>query len=270
MFRIGEFANFIKIPIKTLRYYDEIDIFKPIMVDEETGYRYYSAGQLPLLNKILFLKDIGFSLNQISYVIKNDLPTKELIDLLALKDMESSENIRKEEDRRRRINSFIKFLNEENSNMNYDVIVKDIKPFMAACLRDTVPSYSEQGVLWGEIAEHIEKNNSKILPGCMVIYYDSGYKENHVDLEVIELISNPIPNTDRIKYMEVTGATVASIIHKGSYNSIGASYNAVFKWIEDNGYVPSGPNREIYIEGEWSVKTLDDYITEIQIPLKRV
>jgi DNA-binding transcriptional MerR regulator len=90
MFKIGEFANFIKVPVKTLRYYDSIDIFKPIKVDDETGYRYYSAGQLPLLNRILSLRDIGFSLNQIAYILENNLSGQELIDMLNLKDMEIS------------------------------------------------------------------------------------------------------------------------------------------------------------------------------------
>lgn len=269
MFRIGEFANFIKVPIKTLRYYDEIGIFKPVKVDDETGYRYYSAGQLPLLNRILFLKDIGFSLNQISYIISNNLSSKDLIDMLNLKDMEIGESIKIEQERKRKVNSLIKMLNEEDSIMKYDVIMKQVPPVMGACLRDTVKNYGDQGHLWGELVAHIEKNNSKVLPGCMVLYYDPGYKESQVDIEVVEMISNPIPSTDRIKYREIEGVLMASTIHKGSYETLSQGYNAILKWIEENGYVPCGPNREIYIEGEWSVKSVDDYITEIQVPVKK-
>lgn len=270
MFRIGEFANFIKVPIKTLRYYDDIGIFKPIKVDGDTGYRYYSASQLPLLNKILSLKDIGFSLNQISYILENNLSNKELVDMLNLRDMEVTENIRIEQDRKRRISSLIKILNEEELAMKYDVVIKEVSPVKGACLRDIVPSYGAQGPLWGELAGHIEKNNVKILPGCMVIYYDPGYKESQVDLEVVEMVSAPVPDTERIKYREIEGAAMASTIHKGTYENLNNAYNAMLKWMEGNGYVPCGPNREIYLEGEWSVKSPDDYVTEIQIPVKKV
>lgn len=269
MFKIGEFANFIKVPIKTLRYYDEIGIFKPIRVEDETSYRYYSASQLPLLNRILYLKDIGFSLKQISYVLENNLSNKELIDMLNLKDMELNETIRLEQDRKRKVNSLIKFLNEEDSNMKYDVVIKEVSPFTGACLRGIVKSYDAMGELWGELVSHIEKNNSSILPGCTTIYYDPGYKENNVDCEVIELVSKPVPSTDRIKYREVEGGTMATIIHKGTYENFNQTYNGLLKWIEENGYITCGPNREIYWEGEWTGKAPEDFITEIQIPVKR-
>jgi effector-binding domain-containing protein len=239
-------------------------------VDDETGYRYYSAGQLPLLNKILFLKEIGFSLNQISYVLENKLSAKELIDMLNLKEMELDEAIKIEQERKKKVNTLIKILNEEDSIMKYDVVIKQVSPVMGACLRDIVKNYGDQGHLWGELVAHINKNNSRILPGCMVLYYDPGYKESQVDIEIVELVSNPVPDTDRIKYREIEGATMASTIHKGSYETLSNAYNAMLKWIEENGYAPCGPNREIYLEGEWSVKSPDDYITEIQIPVRKV
>lgn len=269
MFRIGEFANFVKVPVKTLRYYDEIGIFKPSKVDDETGYRYYSSSQLPLLNKILSLKDIGFSLNQISYVIKNSLSNNELFDMLNLRDIEITESMRAEQERKRRISSLINILNEEVSTMKYDVVIKEVPTMKGACLRRVVPGYGAQGPLWGELAAHIEKNNARILPGCMVIYYDPSYKESQVDLEVVEMVSSPVPDTDRIKYRDIEGAAMASVIHKGSYEALNEAYSALLKWIDGNGYVPCGPNREIYLEGEWSVKSPDDYVTEIQIPVKK-
>lgn len=269
MFRIGEFANFIKIPIKTLRYYDEIGIFKPLKVDDDTGYRYYSASQLPLINRILSLKDIGFSLTQISYIISSRLSAGELIGMLNLKDMELDESIKAAGDKKRKVNSLIKLLNEEDSVMKYDVIIKQVPPVMGACLRDRVKDYGDQGHLWEELVGHISRNNSKVLPGCMVIFYDPGYKESQVDLEIVEMVSNPVPNTDRIRYREIEGATMASVIHKGSYNTLSQAYDALLKWVEENGYTPCGPNRELYIEGEWSVASPDDYITEIQLPVKK-
>ena len=60
--RIGDFSRLSWVSIKTLRYYDEMGLFKPIEVDRSTGYRYYSANQLRRLNRILALRDLDLSL----------------------------------------------------------------------------------------------------------------------------------------------------------------------------------------------------------------
>jgi effector-binding domain-containing protein len=104
----------------------------------------------------------------------------------------------------------------------------------------------------------------------MVIYYDPGYKESMVDAEVVERVSTPVPETDRIKCREIPGATMVSTIHKGCYENLHMAYSTLMKWIEENGYAVCGPNREIYLEGDWSVKSPDDFITEIQVPVKKV
>ena len=85
MFKIGEFSKLTQIPVKTLRYYDELGLLKPVEVDRFTGYRYYSAGQLPRLNRVLALKDLGFSLEQIFQLIgfRLDLRSAGLAHLVA-------------------------------------------------------------------------------------------------------------------------------------------------------------------------------------------
>ncbi len=65
MYKIGLFSKMNKVTIKALRYYDEIGLLKPALVDEFTGYRYYTAEQMPRLHRILMLKGIGFSINEI-------------------------------------------------------------------------------------------------------------------------------------------------------------------------------------------------------------
>ena len=65
MLKIGDFSKLSQVPVKTLRYYDEIGLLKPVQVDRFTSYRYYSFEQLRRLNRILALKDLGLSLEQI-------------------------------------------------------------------------------------------------------------------------------------------------------------------------------------------------------------
>lgn len=65
LYKIGEFSNMTGLSVKTLRYYDDIDLFKPIDVDLFTGYRYYSTDQIYDLELINVLKSVGFSLEEI-------------------------------------------------------------------------------------------------------------------------------------------------------------------------------------------------------------
>lgn len=65
LYKIGDFSKETSVPIKTLRYYNEIDLFNPVEVDLFTGYRYYSSDQIEDLNLILKLKKVGFSLEEI-------------------------------------------------------------------------------------------------------------------------------------------------------------------------------------------------------------
>src|SRR6187431_3208576 len=72
MFRIGDFSRLARVTIKTLHHYDEAGLLQPKHVDRQSGYRYYDASQLPTLHRILLLKDLGFSLEQIRDLLRAD------------------------------------------------------------------------------------------------------------------------------------------------------------------------------------------------------
>lgn len=61
-FTISEFAKLRNININSLRYYEKLGLLKPAMIDESNGYRYYSAEQVTLLNKIILCIQLGIPL----------------------------------------------------------------------------------------------------------------------------------------------------------------------------------------------------------------
>ncbi len=73
LFKIGDFSQIGQVSVRMLRHYDELGLLKPAYVDRLTDYRYYSIEQLPKLNRLLALKDLGFSLVQIAALLNNDL-----------------------------------------------------------------------------------------------------------------------------------------------------------------------------------------------------
>ena len=80
-FTIGEISKLFNINKKTLRYYDEIDLFKPSYVDEHNKYRYYSIDQFECLETIQYLKELGLTLNKIKYHL-NTLNLSSIVDSL--------------------------------------------------------------------------------------------------------------------------------------------------------------------------------------------
>jgi DNA-binding transcriptional MerR regulator len=64
MFTIGEFATTGRVSVRMLRHYDAVGLLRPARVEEHSGYRYYDARQLRSLNRLLALKDLGFTLEQ--------------------------------------------------------------------------------------------------------------------------------------------------------------------------------------------------------------
>ncbi|MGB6455010.1 MAG: MerR family transcriptional regulator, partial [Streptosporangiaceae bacterium] len=69
MFAIGEFARHGRVSVRMLRHYDAIRLLEPECVDPATGYRFYGAGQLSRLNRIVALKNLGFTLRQVASIL---------------------------------------------------------------------------------------------------------------------------------------------------------------------------------------------------------
>ncbi|MDX9955787.1 MAG: helix-turn-helix domain-containing protein, partial [Anaerolineae bacterium] len=103
MLKIGDFSKLAQVSVKTLRYYAELGLLKPAWIDRFTSYRYYAPEQLPRLNRILALKDLGFSLDQITVLLRKELPADELRGMLRMKAAELEQLVQAEQARLARI-----------------------------------------------------------------------------------------------------------------------------------------------------------------------
>jgi F-type H+/Na+-transporting ATPase subunit beta len=93
MFRIGLFSQLCQVSIPALRHYDEIGLLKPQTVDPFTGYRYYTAEQVPRLNRIVAFRELGFSLGDIRQMLEDNLPTSQLHEMLRRRQAELNDQI---------------------------------------------------------------------------------------------------------------------------------------------------------------------------------
>ena len=138
MIRIGEFARLSQVSVVTLRHYDELGLLNPMAVDPWTGYRTYSVAQLPRLNRILALKDLGFSLEQIEAVLTG-LTVEQLRGMLKLKQAEAEQRLAHEQERLVRIAARLKLIEQENDMSNDEVVLKTAPALRIASRTVTIP-----------------------------------------------------------------------------------------------------------------------------------
>lgn len=274
MFKIGDFSKLSQVSVKTLRYYDELGLLKPVEVDKWSGYRYYSADQLPRLNRILALKDLGLSLDEIARSL-DDLPAAQIRGMLRLKQVEAKERVREEEERLARVEARLKQIEVEGKMPTYEVVLKSILPQRVASLRGTIPTYSGQGLLWGELEAYLGRQGIRPIAPCLTIYHDPEYREREVDAEVCETVEATVQGGNgRVKIYDLPAVPkMASLVHHGSFQTLGEAYSALMTWIQTNGYRIVGPNREHYLQtGPNGQVRQDDpsYVTEIQLPVEKI
>src|SRR5581483_11326 len=125
MFKISEFSQLSQVSIKTLRYYDQIGLLKPAHSDPCTGYRYYTADQLLRLNRILAFKDLGFTLEQINYLLDEHIPPEQIRGMFRLKQAEIQTLIEEEQARLSRIEGRLRQIEESEGKMPpHDIVLK--------------------------------------------------------------------------------------------------------------------------------------------------
>jgi effector-binding domain-containing protein len=270
MLKIGDFSKLTQVSIKALRLYDRLGLFKPISVDESTGYRYYSARQLPRLYRLLACKDLGFSLEQIGLMLDASISVSQIEEMLRLKQTELQQHIALEQSRLARVAAKLRQIERENNMSDYEVLLKKVPAMQIASIREILPNYPAISRLYAELYNFLDKNQSKSWGYCGAVWHDTEYKEKDVDGEAFIIIDETIDRDDRVKIYELPSVeTMACIVYRGSYNGIDRPYAAMLEWIENNSYKIIAPNREIYIEGGEQLDE-ESYITEIQFTVAKI
>ena len=278
MFRIGEFSQIAKVTIDTLRHYDELGLLKPAKVDPFTGYRYYSAKQLMSLNRILALKEVGFSLEEIARILQDQLTNDQLRGMLKAQLVRAEQDIQTAQLRQERIVARLNYLNLEDDMPAYEVILKPVEKLTIAAIRETVPAIEQMpqrcSQMFDTIARWLRANNLPIGPS-MTIYYNEGFTRENIDTECSFIIpdataaktatpTEPI----EVRQMDSVPEVASTVVTDGFYKKVDGltpAYNAIARWIEENGYQITGNPRELF----YGSAENGDLIAEIQFPVEK-
>jgi effector-binding domain-containing protein len=268
MLKIGDFSALAHVSITTLRYYDQAGLLAPARIDEQTGYRYYAAHQLSRLHRILALRDFGLSLDQIGEMLRAGVTAEEMRGMLKLQQAEQARRVEEETDRLSRLNSRIRLIEKEN-DMSHDVIIKSLPKQKIASVREIVPAYPAIGTLYPKLVERMGPKMAQA--GISVaIWHDKEHKEHDVDAEAGFTLRGDVGRVDGVNIYDLPETTAACTVHNGAYMRLGEAYDALLKWVSENGYEITGPLREMYVHMTKPVRQDDEsYVTEIQVPVRK-
>lgn len=274
MFTVGEFSRLARVSKRLLRYYDEIGLLKPSHTDRQTGYRYYSAAQMPRLNRILALKDLGLSLDQIQRMLSDQITTDEIQGMLLLKKAEIERQLLDELQRIRNIEARLQFIRTSETNQPFDVVLKSIPAQSALSVRAILPSMDDGLAIFAQMFPLLAAQN---LDGqYFAIMHSDGIDDSEVDMEVGHTIHAKshapltLPNKMQLHYRELPAiSNAATYVVTGPAANLLVGYSVIGTWAEMNGYRFAGTPREVALQlprsADWS-----DGVMEIQVPVERV
>jgi effector-binding domain-containing protein len=254
-----------------LRHYDEIGLLMPEHTDIFSNYRYYSASQLPIAERINDLKQMGFSLATIGQILKKyDDPTA-LAEFLAVKQSEIQAEAEMLNRRLLFLDTALKRLRKDETAMKYNVTLKTMPERYVASVRMIIPAYDQEYILWNTLSS--ETAALSLQPEersfGLAVFHDESYKESDVDVEIQIAIKGSYENTEHVVFKRVPAIEIASATYKGSYDQITAVNQAVAKWVEDNGYEFNGPMFCIYHVSPGQTDNFDELVTEVCYPVRK-
>ncbi|WP_165422893.1 MerR family transcriptional regulator [Ktedonosporobacter rubrisoli] len=269
--KIGEFARINQISVATLRYYDQWDLLKPAVLDPDTGYRYYSLEQLPRLNRILALKELGFPLEQIAVLIEEDLSLEQLHGMFMLKQAQTQHMIDVEQARLSRIAARLRYIEEEGKMPAYEILLKQAESIRVASLREFMPLQDGFKQNYHKIATYLAQHHVQPgRPALLLLYARSEQGEGglYIDAETAIPLSTELPGNAQIRVHTLQEQLLACTVHTGANLFIGQAYIALYSWLKDNSYQLVGPPRQVYHRWEKDLSP-EQQIIELQFPVAK-
>lgn len=269
-FKIGEFSKLNFVTVKTLRHYEQIGLLIPNHVDEWTRYRYYDVSQMQKMSRILYLKELGFSLEEIREIF-DDHAGQPPLELIRAKTEACRTEIRR---LKRRMTCLGELGNRLKKQRKMEhVTIKSLPAIIVASHRRVITGYDELFDLCPNVIgpEMARLGCTCPEPGyCYTIDHNREYRGGTIDLEYCEQVAEKGQDSELIHFKEVPAVpTAACANHYGGYDALPEALAKLYAYIEENGYRPAGSPRFCQIDGIWNKDSEEEWLTEIQVPVER-
>jgi DNA-binding transcriptional MerR regulator len=271
MFSIGEFARHGRVSVRMLRHYDAIGLIRPACVDPATGYRFYQASQLAELNRVIALKDLGFTLQQVQAILAEKVSAAELRGMLKLRRAEIHARIEAETTRLARVEARLLTIEDEARAPADGVVIKRLAPVRVGELTAEAAGWEPEAItpviqpLYCDLFQRLAGAGVSAAGPAVAYYEDAPAGDGaivvHAAVPVVA-VPGAGPGFSVVDLAEVD--TAAAIIHHGSMDDVMSTGQALARWIDANGYRSAGYAREVTLEHSADP---DQWVTELQQPI---
>lgn len=269
MFSIGEFASHGRVSVRMLRHYDSVGLLRPARVDPLTGYRSYEAAQFARLNRIVALKDLGFTLAQVQSILDDKVSTQELQGMLRLREAELHTQVAADTARLRQVKARLSLIEHEGFLPTDGIALKSIPAVRLAELTGTAAGFEPSaigpvvGPLFTDLCARLDRLGVRPA-GPAVAYYEHRPDGDVTVHAALPIDKKPVAD-EHISLVELPAVDqAATFVHHGSMDDVMASIQSMARWMDTNGYRAIGPSREVYLVGGADTA---DWVTELQEPV---
>lgn len=271
MFKISEFSHLVRISPRMLRHYEKCGLLYPAEIDKFTGYRQYSAGQIPLAQNIVLLRDLGFSIDEMGEALPRIDDFTYMSKILRAKADSVQAVIEAEQSRLKRLLEMSDTMRKERNIMIYEVELKKIPAVKVLSLRGIIPKYNQEGILWEKLGRYIGENSIVCHSDGYSTYFDEEYKESDPDVEIAIPVDTLGKSKGEFIYKEYDEIPLAATLRftgpfDGGYD---VASEKLARWMEDNGYCFAGPLRGHVITSPDDTNDLEKLETELQAPVMK-
>jgi DNA-binding transcriptional MerR regulator len=278
MLKISEFARLVQISTKTLRHYDKIGLLEPAYIEPMTNYRYYSIAQLHRLNRILALKGLDLSLEQIAQILDDDLSAEQIRGMLRLKQAQIQARLAEEQARLAYVEAKIQQIENEGKMSDHEILIKNVPGGKVASIRDVSQNQADLPQVlnsaFGELRTYIQQSaadfsDNPYLHGVTIYHVDEEWHPDEPkEVEAIFGVDGDLAPQGRIQVYDLPEVELmACVLHDGPFATMLNAYNAILQWIGSSDYVICGPSREVTLS--YDPNTPDRAVTEIQFPVRK-
>jgi DNA-binding transcriptional MerR regulator len=275
MFKIGDFSRIARVSCRLLRYYDELGLLKTAIVDRESGYRFYGAAQLPQLNRILVLKELGLTLDQIGRATSSAVSADELRAMLLIRRSDVEQALAAESERLRLIETRISQIETTGQLSADDVLLRTEPAKRVLTARRIVRSFTEGREAIQNLVASVPRHVSRASLGQIIaIAHSTEFEPDSIDLEFGFAVSDDFSGTGlSLGGTDMKLHELPPVKHMAVCVRIGPPEHAhlvtakVGQFVEDNGYVLAGPSREVFLQAPQPDR-MEAAVIEMQYPVE--
>jgi DNA-binding transcriptional MerR regulator/effector-binding domain-containing protein len=275
MLSIGDFARLAGVSVRMLRHYDALGLLRPARVDPDTGYRSYTTAQLARVNRLVALKDLGFSLEDCGRLLGDDVPVEQLRGMLRLRRAELAAQIEADRSRLEQVEHRLRMIEKEHT-MSSSVVLdpyteRDLPALHVVQRSSRVLDGQEVGAVVGPLFGQVEQavkaaqlaptgpsighytmdGDSMVAAAAYPVGPEVGHEQaSAAGLELAELPAQP-------------RALVTTL--RGPLGGIGEAWQTLSREVESRGLSFAGPCREVYHAADGSDP--DHWVIELQQPV---